>query len=72
LESLLRNLDGKKVTEADVKNLANWNAKSPGEYEIPFTVTRIVLQDFTGPPAAPPPWPSASPWCSCWEPWPCS
>ncbi|MBK8095190.1 MAG: aconitate hydratase AcnA [Verrucomicrobiaceae bacterium] len=50
LESLLRNFDGKKVTEADVKNLANWNAKSPGEYEIPFTVARIVLQDFTGVP----------------------
>ena len=50
LESLLRNLDGKKVTEGDVKNLANWNAKSPGEYEIPFTVARIVLQDFTGVP----------------------
>ena len=50
LESLLRNLDGKKVTDADVKNLANWNAKVPGEYEIPFTVARIVLQDFTGVP----------------------
>jgi aconitate hydratase len=50
LESLLRNLDGKKVSEADVKNLANWNAKAPGDYEIPFTVARIVLQDFTGVP----------------------
>jgi aconitate hydratase len=50
LESLVRNLDGKKVTEADVKNLANWNAKKPGDYEIPFTVARIVLQDFTGVP----------------------
>ena len=50
LESVLRNCDGKKVTEADVKNLAGWNAKSPGEYEIPFTVARIVLQDFTGVP----------------------
>ncbi len=29
LESLLRNLDGKKVTEADVKNLANLN-EEPG------------------------------------------
>ncbi|HCN78100.1 MAG TPA: aconitate hydratase [Verrucomicrobiales bacterium] len=50
LESLLRNLDGKKVTERDVTNLANWNAKAPGDYEIPFTVARIVLQDFTGVP----------------------
>ncbi len=50
LESLLRNCDGKKVTEGDVKNLANWNAKSPGDFEIPFTVARIVLQDFTGVP----------------------
>ncbi len=50
LESLVRNCDGKKVTEQDVKNLANWNAKAPGEYEIPFVVARIVLQDFTGVP----------------------
>jgi aconitate hydratase len=50
LESLVRNLDGKKVMEKDVQNLANWNAKAPGDYEIPFTVARIVLQDFTGVP----------------------
>ena len=50
LESLLRNFDGKKVTETDVRNLANYNAADPGEYEIPFTVARIVLQDFTGVP----------------------
>ncbi|MDA0767499.1 MAG: aconitate hydratase [Verrucomicrobia bacterium] len=50
LESVLRNVDGRKVTEDDVRNLANYNAKNPGEYEIPFTVARIVLQDFTGVP----------------------
>ena len=50
LESVLRCVDGRKVSEADVKNLANYNAKNPGEYEIPFTVARIVLQDFTGVP----------------------
>jgi aconitate hydratase len=50
LESLVRNYDGKKVTDKDVQNLANWNAKAPGDYEIPFTVARIVLQDFTGVP----------------------
>lgn len=50
LESLLRNCDGLKVTEADVKNLAGWKAGEPGSYEIPFTVGRIILQDLTGVP----------------------
>ena len=50
LESVLRCVDGRKVTEEDVRNLANYNAKAPGEYEIPFTVARIILQDFTGVP----------------------
>jgi aconitate hydratase len=50
LESVLRCVDGRKVTEQDVRNLANYHAKAPGEYEIPFTVARIVLQDFTGVP----------------------
>jgi aconitate hydratase len=50
LESVLRNVDGKKVNERDVQALANWNAKSPAQEEIPFIVARIVLQDFTGVP----------------------
>ena len=50
LESLLRNCDGKRVSEQDVKNLVNWNAKAPAPDEIPFVVARIVLQDFTGVP----------------------
>jgi aconitate hydratase len=50
LESVLRNCDGKKVTEQDVKTLANWNAKAPAQVEIPFVVARVVLQDFTGVP----------------------
>ncbi len=50
LESVLRNVDGVKVSEADVRNLAAWNAKSPAKEEVPFTVARIVLQDFTGVP----------------------
>ncbi len=50
LESVLRNCDGKKVSEQDVRNLANWNAKTPLNEEIPFVVARIVLQDFTGVP----------------------
>lgn len=50
LESVLRNCDGKRVTEEDVKTLANWNAASPEKVEIPFVLSRIVLQDFTGVP----------------------
>jgi aconitate hydratase len=50
LESLLRNHDGLKVTDKDIANLANYQPKNPGDYEIPFVVARIVLQDFTGVP----------------------
>jgi len=50
LESVLRNCDGKRITEEDVKTLANWNAAGPSQSEIPFVVSRIVLQDFTGVP----------------------
>ena len=50
LESVLRNCDGKKISEEDVTALARWNAKEPALEEIPFIVARIVLQDFTGVP----------------------
>ncbi len=50
LESVLRNCDGLKVSEKDVLNLCQWNAKKPAAHEIPFVVARIVLQDFTGVP----------------------
>ncbi len=50
LESLLRNCDGKRVTEDAVAALAGWQAKAPRTAEVPFVVARIVLQDFTGVP----------------------
>src|SRR6059058_2638471 len=50
LESVLRNCDGKKVTEEHIRELANWKAVAPRTDEIPFVVARIVLQDFTGVP----------------------
>ncbi|MFC5474243.1 aconitate hydratase AcnA [Paraherbaspirillum soli] len=50
LESVLRNCDGKKVTEEHVKQLANWGATAARVDEIPFVVARVVLQDFTGVP----------------------
>ncbi len=50
LESLVRNCDGKRVTEHAVRMLAAWKAKCERTEEIPFVVARIVLQDFTGVP----------------------
>src|SRR5436190_10064902 len=50
LESVLRNCDGKRVTENNVRALANWKPNAPRTEEIPFVVARIVLQDFTGVP----------------------
>ena len=50
LESVLRNVDGKRVQEQDVKTLANWKPNAERTDEIPFVVARIVLQDFTGVP----------------------
>ncbi len=50
LESLLRNNDGKRVRDEDVKALASWQPKAERTEEIPFVVARVVLQDFTGVP----------------------
>ena len=50
LESVLRNCDGKKVTEEHVRELAAWKPTAARVDEIPFVVARVVLQDFTGVP----------------------
>src|SRR5690554_3091739 len=50
LESVLRNCDGKTISEEDVRTLARWNAAEPARVEVPFVVSRILLQDFTGVP----------------------
>jgi aconitate hydratase len=50
LESVLRNCDGKKVTEEHVRQLAHWQPNAARTDEIPFVLARIVLQDFTGVP----------------------
>jgi aconitate hydratase len=50
LESVLRNVDGKKVTEEHVRELAGWSPKGSRTNEIPFLVARVLLQDFTGVP----------------------
>src|SRR5881392_1090564 len=50
LESVLRNVDGRKIAERDVRTLANWACTGEREEEIPFMVARVLLQDFTGVP----------------------
>ena len=50
LESVLRNCDGEKITEDDVREIANWQPNGSRVEEIPFVVARVLLQDFTGVP----------------------
>ena len=50
LESVLRNFDGQKIDEEDIRALANWKPNAERTQEIPFVVARILLQDFTGVP----------------------
>ena len=50
LESVMRNVDGRKITQAHVEQLANWQPNGKRVDEIPFVVARVVLQDFTGVP----------------------
>ena len=51
LENVLRNEDGRLVTEDDVKKLIAYDAKSVEPKEIPYMPARVILQDFTGVPA---------------------
>ena len=50
LESLLRQLDGKLITQEDVRSCAQYDPKKRDEHEIPFIPARVLLQDFTGVP----------------------
>ncbi len=50
LESVLRHCDGERVTPEHVAQLAQWQPSAARTQEIPFTVARVVLQDFTGVP----------------------
>ena len=48
LESLLRNCDGRMVTEEHVRDLAAWKPNAPRTTEIPFIVGRVVLNCMAG------------------------
>ena len=51
LENVLRKLDGRIVSEDDVKALANWQPRYDQPREIPYHPARVLMQDFTGVPA---------------------
>ena len=50
LENVLRNLDGKTVTQQHVESLVNWDSSNAEAREIPYNPARVILQDFTGVP----------------------
>ncbi len=51
LESMIRNLDNKSITDEDINAILNWNPGDVKDEEIRFKVSRVVMQDFTGVPA---------------------
>lgn len=50
LESIIRNADEVKVLNEHIQALATWQPNADRTNEIPFVVTRVVLQDYTGVP----------------------
>ncbi|MEC9119847.1 MAG: aconitate hydratase AcnA [Candidatus Thermoplasmatota archaeon] len=50
VEAALRKCDGFLVTREDVERIASWSPTMTPE-EIPFSPSRVILQDFTGVPA---------------------
>ena len=51
LENLLRRIDGRSMTEDDVRALASWRFGESEPREIAFMPARVIHQDFTGVPA---------------------
>ncbi|NQW05652.1 MAG: aconitate hydratase, partial [Acidobacteria bacterium] len=50
LENLLRREDDAFVKADDIRALASWDVRTPGQKEISFMPARVLLQDFTGVP----------------------
>ncbi|MDL2328212.1 aconitate hydratase AcnA [Desulfosarcina sp. OttesenSCG-928-A07] len=51
VENLLRKLDGRIVSEADLQNIVRWQKTYDAPVEIPYHPARVLMQDFTGVPA---------------------
>jgi aconitate hydratase len=50
LEAVLRQCNGKEITQADVEHIAKWTPAG-ARPAIPFLPVRVIMQDFTGVPA---------------------
>ena len=48
VESMLRQRDGKIITDEDVLTAASWNAVENTDRDIPWIPARVLLQDLTG------------------------
>ncbi|MBE6527759.1 MAG: aconitate hydratase AcnA [Thermoplasmata archaeon] len=48
VESMLRQRDGKIITDEDVITAASWNPKENTDRDIPWIPARVLLQDLTG------------------------
>lgn len=51
LESVIRQYDGKVISDEHVEGLARWGTKEGANTDVPFKPSRVILQDFTGVPA---------------------
>jgi aconitate hydratase len=51
IESMARNLDEEIIREVELNNILSRTSENPGDFEIPFKVARVLMQDFTGVPA---------------------
>ncbi len=49
-ESVVRGVNGKEITDDHVALFCGYDPHHPGELEIPFSPSRVLLQDFTGVP----------------------
>src|SRR5262245_33413685 len=52
LENLLRNAGNGVVQDSEIQALKNWKPAGGVEGEFPFYPARVLMQDFTGVPAA--------------------
>ena len=51
LESVVRQANGREITDDDVRALAGWSPRPTQRPQIPFLPARVLMQDFTGVPA---------------------